>query len=176
MYTLNSQVPAHLEHILFEVLKNAIRATVENYNAGAYLKNAGDHVLKDNGMPAIKLIVSKGDYDVSIKISDEGGGIKRRTMPRIWSYQYSTAPYVVPPSSCAVTGSSAMLDAAGYAEEDIEFITFRQNFFGGGFGLPIARVFARYFGGELKVFSVEGFGTDAFVYIPHLGHSKEVKP
>ena len=164
-----------MEHILFELLKNAIRATVENYYAGAYLKNASDHVLKDNGMPAIKLVVSKGDYDVSIKISDEGGGIKRKTLPKIWSYQYSTAPYVVPPSSSAETGAIE-LNTNIHTKEDIEFITFRQNFFGGGFGLPIARVFSRYFGGELKVFSVEGFGTDAFVYIPHLGHSKEVKP
>ena len=82
------------------MLKNAIRATVENYNAGAYLNNAGGYVLKDNGMPAIKLIVSKGDYDVSIKISDEGGGIKRRTMPRIWSY-HTRQPLMSYPQAAA---------------------------------------------------------------------------
>ena len=84
-------------------------------------------------------------------------------------------PLMSYPQSCAVTGSSAMLMQPDMQKKISNSLHFARTF-SGGFGLPIARVFARYFGGELKVFSVEGFGTDAFVYIPHLGHSKEVKP
>lgn len=36
---------------------------------------------------------------------------------------------------------------------------------GFGFGLPLSRVYARYFGGDLQVISTERFGTDAYVYL-----------
>ncbi len=36
---------------------------------------------------------------------------------------------------------------------------------GFGFGLPLSRVYARYFGGDLNVVSIEGFGTDAYVHL-----------
>ena len=38
--------------------------------------------------------------------------------------------------------------------------------------MPICRVYAEYFGGELKIFSLEGFGTDAFLHLPHVDKSK----
>jgi pyruvate dehydrogenase kinase 2/3/4 len=39
-------------------------------------------------------IVASGDHleDVVIKVSDEGGGIKRSGLPRIWNYMYTTYP------------------------------------------------------------------------------------
>ena len=46
-----------------------------------------------------------------------------------------------------------------------------------GYGLPIARVFARYFGGDLNIVSTEGWGTDAYIYINRLeSTSVEVLP
>lgn len=36
---------------------------------------------------------------------------------------------------------------------------------GYGYGLPIARLYARYLGGDLEVQSLEGRGTDAYVYL-----------
>jgi hypothetical protein len=40
---------------------------------------------------ACRLVVAEGGEDVTIKVSDEGGGIPRSGMPRIWTYLYSTA-------------------------------------------------------------------------------------
>jgi pyruvate dehydrogenase kinase 2/3/4 len=36
-------------------------------------------------------VVAEGGEDVTIKVSDEGGGIPRSGLPRIWTYLYSTA-------------------------------------------------------------------------------------
>lgn len=44
-------------------------------------------------MPPIKIVIADGEdnEDVVIKVSDEGGGIRRSNMNRIWSYLYTTA-------------------------------------------------------------------------------------
>ena len=42
-----------------------------------------------------------------------------------------------------------------------------------GYGLPISRSYARYFGGDLNLMSMEGYGTDAFLHLPRLGNKDE---
>jgi pyruvate dehydrogenase kinase 2/3/4 len=45
-----------------------------------------------------------------------------------------------------------------------------------GYGLPSSRSYARYFGGDVSVMSMEGYGTDAFVHLTRLGNSREPLP
>ncbi|KAK7939572.1 hypothetical protein WMY93_002898 [Mugilogobius chulae] len=77
----------------------------------------------------------------SLKVSDRGGGVPLRKIDRLFTYTYSTAPKPDMDRSHAVP-------LAGY-----------------GYGLPISRLYARYFQGDLKLYSLEGFGTDAIIYI-----------
>ena len=72
-------VPGHFNHICFEVLKNALRAVIEYHGVTA------DHY------PPIKMLVADGEEDITIKIADEGGGIPRSAIPRVWTYMYTTA-------------------------------------------------------------------------------------
>jgi pyruvate dehydrogenase kinase 2/3/4 len=129
MRIIMTYVPSHLYHILFELLKNSMRAVVEHHSGAASL-------------PPVKVLVCKGREDVIIKISDEGGGIPRSEIDKLFYYMYSTAPR--PPSPDALDSTPL----AGY-----------------GYGLPLSRLYAKYFNGDLRLNSVDGFGTDASVFL-----------
>jgi pyruvate dehydrogenase kinase 2/3/4 len=45
-----------------------------------------------------------------------------------------------------------------------------------GYGLPISRLYARYFGGDLQIISMEGYGTDAYLLLNRLGNVQEPLP
>lgn len=124
--------PPHLYHILFELFKNSMRATVETHNRAKEL-------------PEIQVLIAKGEHDVSIRVSDQGGGIPRHITDHLFHYLFSTAPR---PS---MTPTKAPL--AGY-----------------GYGLPLSRLYARYFHGDLILNSYDGYGTDAVVYLKTLTH------
>ena len=47
---------------------------------------------------------------------------------------------------------------------------------GYGYGLPLSRLYARYFGGDLQILSMEGYGTDAYLHISRLGNVQEPLP
>ena len=63
---------ARSAHILFELLKNSLRAVVERHG-----------VENEDDFPPIKVVVVEGKEDLTIKISDEGGGIPRSAVSRI---------------------------------------------------------------------------------------------
>jgi len=47
---------------------------------------------------------------------------------------------------------------------------------GWGVGLPLSRTYARYFGGDLDIKSMDGFGTDAYLHLNILGDGCENLP
>ncbi|KAJ3399645.1 hypothetical protein HDU80_007713 [Chytriomyces hyalinus] len=138
-------VPSHLHHCLFELFKNSLRATVERYGTDA-----------DGEYPPIKVVVAEGNEDITIKISDEGGGIRRSGLPLIWTYLYTTA-------------EKQELESNLYSD-------FRAPMAGFGYGLPLSRLYSRYWGGDLRVISMEGFGTDAYVHLNRLSNCDEPLP
>jgi len=42
-----------------------------------------------------------------------------------------------------------------------------------GHGLPLSRLYARYFGGDLCLFSMEGYGTDVYIHLNRLADVRE---
>merc|ERR1719186_1231350 len=135
-------VPAHLYHILFELFKNALRATVEAHEDAPAL-------------PDIRVMVIKSKNDVTIKISDQGGGIPRSLTDNLFLYSYTTAP--TPSLAAGELGTTVMA--------------------GLGYGLPLSRLYARYCQGDLNLASYDGFGTDATVYLRALTtEANEVLP
>lgn len=92
--------------------------------------------------PPIKILMTKGKDNVCIKITDQGGGASLEECRRWTHYMYSTAP--PPPRS----DDAQIAPLAGY-----------------GYGIPLSRLYARYLGGDLMLQSVEGYGTDCYIYL-----------
>ncbi|XP_020108701.1 pyruvate dehydrogenase (acetyl-transferring) kinase, mitochondrial [Ananas comosus] len=136
-------VPSHLHLMVFELVKNSLRAVQERF------------MNSDKDVPPVRIIVADGIEDVTIKISDEGGGIPRSGLPKIFTYLYSTAKNPLEENF----GVNDGVTMAGY-----------------GYGLPISRLYARYFGGDLQIISMEGYGTDAYLHLSRLGDSQEPLP
>ncbi|KAI9454777.1 mitochondrial branched-chain alpha-ketoacid dehydrogenase kinase-domain-containing protein [Lactarius psammicola] len=138
-----SYVPGHLSHICFELLKNSLRAVVERYGHD-----------KEDAIPPIKVIVVEGKEDITIKLSDEGGGIARSAIPLIWTYMYTTME-------------------GQHIDQDFQASDFNAPMAGFGYGLPLSRLYARYFGGDLRLISMDGFGTDVYIHLNRLSSSRE---
>jgi pyruvate dehydrogenase kinase 2/3/4 len=141
-------VPGHIHHVVFELVKNSLRAVADRYKDS------------DVPAPAIRVVLAEGSEDVCIKISDEGGGIPRSGLKNIWTYLYSTADSPLKDMEFSDAGAgSAPVVLAGY-----------------GYGLPLSRLYCRYFGGDLQILSMDGYGTDAYVHLNRLGTGSEPLP
>jgi pyruvate dehydrogenase kinase 2/3/4 len=107
-------VPGHLSHIVFELLKNSLRAVVERFGVEA------------EDFPPIRVVVVEGKEDITIKISDEGGGIPRSAIPLIWTYMYTT------------------MEGQGI-DQDFQASDFKAPMAGFGYGLPLSRLVSGQF-------------------------------
>jgi len=91
----------------------------------------------------LQVLVCQSDMDITIKVSDQGGGVDRVTADKMFQYLYTTSP------SPSLTAEAVPLSGFGY-------------------GLPLSRLYARYFQGDIKAASYENHGTDIYIYVQAL--------
>jgi pyruvate dehydrogenase kinase 2/3/4 len=129
-------IPTHLYYVLFEIVKNAVKATNdigENHNGHVSID-----CFADNNW-------------VILRVSDNGIGIKKHNLDAVWNYFYTT--------------SQSEIDIDEFLDEDFGTST---PLSGLGYGLPISRLYTRYFGGDLKICSRYGgqdSGTDVYLVL-----------
>ncbi|EDV28213.1 uncharacterized protein TRIADDRAFT_53587 [Trichoplax adhaerens] len=140
-------IPSQLHYMVFELLKNSMRATVEK------------HIEGYSELPPIKVIITAGKEDIVIRVVDRGGGVPLNKLDVVFSYMYSTAPD--PQQSLFdAERSESISPMAGY-----------------GYGLPLSRLYARYLNGDLKLSPLEGYGMDAYIYLKRFSvNANEVIP
>ncbi|KAJ7074409.1 atypical/PDHK/BCKDK protein kinase [Mycena amicta] len=157
-------VPVHLEYILTEILKNSFRATVEHHKGSQH------------PLPPIQITLapSKSSF-FSIRIRDEGGGVSPTNMARIFSYAFTTAKSNDENDADAGGGPYAAQHVGGLAHiGDGDPHLFSEitskglqaglgSIAGLGYGLPMSKLYAKYFGGSLELVSLEGWGSDVFL-------------
>ncbi|TFJ81478.1 hypothetical protein NSK_007200 [Nannochloropsis salina CCMP1776] len=160
-------VPSHLYYMIVETLKAFARATPAE-------------------LPPVKVIVAMGEEDVTIKVADEGGGVPRSDLRLLWTFFYTTFPPSFPSSPAPLPGGRA---GGGSLDENVTVTNPAGNVSAGpftfpnvgtepvlaghGMGLPLSRIYARYFGGDLEVKSLEGFGMDSYLHLCKLGDKCE---
>ena len=105
-----------------------MRATCEFYES----QETPNHTL-----PHIRVRIFKTKNDITIKISDLGGGINRAASGKIFHYMYSTAPKVDLPDGGGSYGG-------GLSAESLPM-------HGLGYGLPLSRLYARWEGNVLCI-------------------------
>lgn len=219
-------VDEFLHRNIYELLKNAMRATSETHlnNGSPISLGLSSPTASRSKLPPVKLVLVDGGEDVTIKISDEGGGMALSEMDKIWSYVHSgdssslrqsssssssntvantqqkvpkttttTTPFQpsAPNTSALLTSevsstktesrnvlrtADSMTVMGGLASEAKDYLDLPLN--GSGHGLPLARLIARYFGGDLSLISMEGYGTDSYLSLfrddDHLENFPEV--
>ncbi|KAJ4165337.1 hypothetical protein LMH87_006971 [Akanthomyces muscarius] len=171
-------VPMHLEYIVTELLKNAFRATVESKTREPIVVTIAPEPAFKHQPPETIPSIPAAEHEagrfrssailplddntpgVTIRIRDRGGGIPTDVLPDIWSYSFTTfsddQEYTSPSGgdglSAIATASSGGSSIAGL-----------------GYGLPLSRAYAEYFGGGIALQSLYGWGTDVYLRLKGVG-------
>ena len=195
--TLIAHIPVHLEYIITELLKNAFRATVESgmerepvvitiaavpeerttvpdpdpinpidprvldRDNVAGVANSAERarMTQDGGVHSKSCSSIPG---VTIRIRDRGGGISPEILPNIWSYSFTTFSDDDLPGA-TTNGTVDALNAIVASGGESSSIA------GLGYGLPLGRAYAEYFGGGIAVQSMWGWGTDVYLSLRGVG-------
>ncbi|KAI0092427.1 alpha-ketoacid dehydrogenase kinase [Irpex rosettiformis] len=167
-------IPEHLEYIIFELLKNSLRAT--------RLTHADARTL-----PPIQATISAGENMVAIRISDQGGGLllpQIKSPSDLFSFSHLRNSTRMEHSRLGAlrSVSSSTKGITATVKEQLGSMsqpTTRERpdrtapYPRIGIGLPMSNIFATYFGGSLELVSMDGYGTDVYLRLPKLGTNLE---
>uniref|UniRef100_A0A671N433 Protein-serine/threonine kinase n=1 Tax=Sinocyclocheilus anshuiensis TaxID=1608454 RepID=A0A671N433_9TELE len=138
-------IPLPLDYILPELLKNAMRATMESHLDTPY------------NVPDIVVTIANNDTDFVIRISDRGSGIPHSILDQVMDYHFSTAEQ----SAQDPRMSNLFNNITNSGPQSGPMHGF-------GFGLPTSRAYAEYLGGSLAIQSMQGIGTDVYLRLRHI--------
>ncbi|KAG0332114.1 hypothetical protein BG000_010315 [Podila horticola] len=219
--TTFTYVPVHLEYILCELLKNAVRATVEQsakmgrsaLNPHGDLGDSGgedlgsqqqdqeqgqveEHLSNTNGEkknhvamvkndldqdetrrpnefghPPVEVTIAQGEREITIRIRDQGGGISREDFDVIFDYSFTT----VKKENESVLEESGDSQGVDSIFKGVSRLAMQAGLGGPiaglGFGLPLTRIYAQYFGGDIHLISLQGYGCDVFLKLKQIDES-----
>ncbi|KAJ7590981.1 alpha-ketoacid dehydrogenase kinase [Mycena floridula] len=169
-------VREHVEYMVFELLKNSMRATKLMHRASE--------------LPPIRATIAEGANDVSIRISDQGGGLwnsenQIQSPSDLFSFSHTRNPLRLERSRIGALRQLSSTDGGMRGTVDEQLNRWKKaqkdpetdagvgahpRF---GIGLPMSNIFATYFGGSLQLVSMDAWGTDAYLRLPKLGTNLE---
>lgn len=138
-------IPMPLDYILPELLKNAMRATMESHLETPY------------NVPDVVVTIANNETDFVIRISDRGGGVPHAILDKVMDYHFSTAEESA--QDPRVSNLFNTMTNSGLQSGPMH---------GFGFGLPTSRAYAEYLGGSLTIQSLQGVGTDVYLRLRHI--------
>ncbi|KAF8940088.1 hypothetical protein BGZ58_007775 [Dissophora ornata] len=211
--TTFTYVPVHLEYILCELLKNALRATVEYsqkigrsaldphgrdgikrhplFAAGSEKHGSGNSAVIVNqeddqdltkrpnefGHPPVEVTIAQGDHEVTIRIRDHGGGISREHFDAIFDYSFTTVKNENDDNDSTDAGAGDSPYGVDSIFKGVSRLAMQAGLGGPiaglGFGLPLTRIYAQYFGGDMHLISLQGYGCDVFLKLKQIDETLE---
>lgn len=152
-------VPDHIRYIIMELLKNSTRTCMD-----ANANNGHDS--------RIRITIGKGDRDISLRVSDNSGGVSDEDVRDMWDYATGTLRCTSFENN-ANPGENKTFGILGRRNEIAQSARTHTN---AGIGMPLTRLYASYFGGSLRVTSMMGHGTDVVLKLNHIGDHIELVP
>lgn len=177
--TTLTYIPAHLEYIVGELLRNSFQALIEGQRSPT------------ETLPPIEVLICEAPQHVIFRISDRGGGVQRSILPHLWSFVKGPRKDAklenlnkVPQLSATLqelkvdrakrgAHNAAEGSSLGSQDTSLSSLSGRPPDLRLGIGLPMSRVYAEYWAGNLELHSLEGFGVDAFLQVSKLGNKNE---
>ncbi|KAJ6539374.1 alpha-ketoacid dehydrogenase kinase N-terminal domain-containing protein [Mycena capillaripes] len=177
-------IKEHLEYIIFELLKNSMRATASHHRGSSTL-------------PPIRVTIVAGANDVGVRISDQGGGLSHtmvKTPSDLFSFSHIRNAARLQNSRIGALRTVSSSPHGMRATVDEQVGRWQQNLANFdddgtsvdpemevgvgphpriGIGLPMSNIFATYFGGSLELVALDGWGTDVYLRLPKLGTNLE---
>ncbi|KAJ3182258.1 hypothetical protein HDU85_003300 [Gaertneriomyces sp. JEL0708] len=110
-----------------------------------------------SSLPPIRATIASAPNLLTFRISDRGGGIPSSILQHIWSYSH--------PSKRKFLNFVHVPRLAAKIEESELEHRMRPMGMRLGLGLPMSKVYANYWGGDVEAVSMEEFGTDVYVVL-----------
>lgn len=184
----------HLHYLFGEILRNSFEATITTHGAST-----------DHKLPPIKITIIDSTKTVMFRISDQGGGISHNKLESIWSFgknpelareslanfhripglqMYSNLQVTPAGSSIVDTQVALRQTSVGdinqmsttTKQSTLEQLITRPYKYKLGLGLPMCKIYADYWNGDLVMNSLEGYGSDTFLTLSKLGfHSNTIQ-
>ena len=112
--------------------------------------------------------LEKSTPGVTIRIRDRGGGISPDNLVKLWDYGFTTfnedqISDTMSGQSSGKGNSDALNAISGAGGGGANSLA------GLGYGLPLGRAYAEYFGGGIAVQSLWGWGTDVYLSMRGVG-------
>ena len=173
-----AHIPVHLEYIITELLKNSFRAIIEAGTEREPIEVTIAPSPEESSSTKQEQITmsEQGNADapsasmkplesatpgVTIRIRDRGGGISPENYASLWQYGFTTFDdQEAIESRKNGTEALTVISASGGNTSSLA---------GLGYGLPLARAYAEYFGGGIAVQSLWGYGTDVYLSLRGVG-------
>lgn len=112
------------------------------------IKNSTQAILDKNALhPNVDISIKDVEEYIIVKITDNGIGINKKNINNIWLYSFTTHQI---PSQNIINSNDF------YNESPLS---------GFGYGLPICKIYLDFFGGFIKIESIENIGTVVYIFL-----------
>ncbi|KAJ1966398.1 [Pyruvate dehydrogenase (acetyl-transferring)] kinase 2, mitochondrial [Dipsacomyces acuminosporus] len=161
-------IPSHFSYIVHELLKNSMSHVMSRFahrlETGTAAQRASDSPASrgEPVFPPIRVTICSSHSDIMLRVSDQSGGIDPDVLPFIWSFTHPLKAKRLH-NFHSIHRMEAKMDESDSISPLMSF----------GFGLPMSRVYAKYWGGNVNLHSLPGYGVDAYVQLPRLGNVVE---